>query len=116
MSQSPVWWRALVLSTIVLCIVFAVRASGEDKKTGTVFAVVDFGKVSTEYREKTIAEGELSTKKTRYAARLARRNNMPLLTEEEQKELDRLHDKDVTQQTDAEKKRVDELTKKGVKL
>jgi Skp family chaperone for outer membrane proteins len=113
MSQSPVWWRVLVLSTIILCIAFAVNASGQEKKTGNAFATVDFQKVAGEYKNRNTIESELNAMRTRFDAQLARRDNMPFLTEEEHKELDVLMEKDITKRTDAEKKRIEDLLKKG---
>ena len=51
MEQDLIWWRALVLSTIVLCIVFAVGASGQDKKSGS-YGIVDFEKLQADYKRK----------------------------------------------------------------
>jgi Skp family chaperone for outer membrane proteins len=114
MSQSPAWWRALVLSTIVLCIVFAVSASGQDKKTGSTFATVDFQKIATSYGQREEVEKTIRTMRAKFDARLQRRDNMPLLTEVEQKELDTLTEKD--NPSDADKKRIKELTDKGQRL
>jgi hypothetical protein len=50
MSQSPVWWRVLVLSCIVMFIAYSVRASGQGSKGGTTFATVDMQKLTTEYK------------------------------------------------------------------
>jgi Skp family chaperone for outer membrane proteins len=112
MSQSPTWWRALVLSTIVLCIVFAVRASGDDKKNGT-FATVDLVKLQQEFKAKAAVEGEIASMQGRLERALQRRDAMPLLTEEEHKELDQLVDKDISARNDKEKKRIEEITTKG---
>ena len=112
MARNLIWWRALVLSTVVLCIVFAVGASGQDKKTA-VFGIVDFEKLQGEYKRKVTLESDLEALKTRLDKRLARRDTMPFLSEEEHKELDKLNEKAPTERTDTEKKRVTELEQKS---
>src|SRR5688572_27188492 len=112
MARNLTWWRALVLSTIVLCIVFAVGASGQDKKTA-VFGIVDFEKLQGEYKRKVTLESDLEALKNKLERRIARRDVMPFLTEEEHKELDKLNEKAATERTDAEKKRITELEQKS---
>lgn len=115
MSQSPLWWRTLVLSTIVMCIVFAVRASGQDKKPGG-FATVDLIKVQTEFKEKAKVEGDIRAMQARLQRAIDRRRELPLLAEAKHKELDELLDKDVAARSDKEKKRIDELNTEGTGL
>src|SRR5688500_2722503 len=112
MARNLTWWRALVLSTIVLCIVFAVGASGQDKKTA-VFGIVDFEKLQSDYKRKVTLESDLEALKTRLDKRLARRDTMPFTSEEEHKKLDKLNEKAATDRTDAEKKRITELEQKS---
>lgn len=113
MSQSPIWWRVLVLSTVVMCIAFAVRAGGQGGKPANTLATVDFQKIVSESKLRNSISSELQAMRTRFDKQLARRDNMPFLTEAEQKELDAIDLKDVTARTDAEKKRWDELVKKA---
>ena len=112
MARNIIWWRALVLSTIVLCIVFAVSASGQDKKPGT-YGIVDFERLQNDYKKKATLESDLQALRSKLERRLGRRDTMPFLTEDEQKELDKLYDKDATQRTDPEKKRITELEQKS---
>ena len=112
MERSLIWWRGLVLSTIILCIVFAVGASGQDKKPA-VFGIVDFERLQSEYKRKVTLESDLEALKSRLDKRLARRDTMPFLSEEEHKELDKLNEKAPTERTDVEKKRVTELEQKS---
>ena len=112
MERNLIWWRALVLSTIVLCIVFAVGASGQDKKPGA-YGIVDFERLQADYKRKTTLESDLQALKSKLEKRLARRDSMPFLTEEEHKELDKLFEKDATQRSDAEKNRIKELEQKS---
>jgi len=115
MTQSSLWWwRVLVLSTVVLCIGFAVRASGQEKKPGG-FATVDVGKLLEQYKTRQVMISDLRALETKFAARLARRDNMPLLTEEEHKLLDQLNEKEGGQTAD-DKKKIQELTEKAQKL
>jgi Skp family chaperone for outer membrane proteins len=109
------WWRMLVLSTIVLCIVFAVSASGQDKKNA-VYGIVDFERLQADYKKKTVLEADLQSLKNTLEKRLARRDTMPFLTEEDHKELDKLNEKAATERSDAEKKRIAEIEKKSEDL
>ena len=112
MARNLIWWRALVLSTIALCIAFAVGASGQDKKPG-VYGIVDFERLQNEYKRKTVLEADLQALRNKIEKRLARRDSMPFLSEDEHKELDTLYEKDATQRTDAEKKRITDLEQKS---
>jgi Skp family chaperone for outer membrane proteins len=116
MSQSILWWRALVLSCVVLCIAFAVGASGQGSKATTTFATVDTQKVANEFRERQAVETELRLMQAKYQGRLQRRDNYPFLTEDEHKQLDQLTEKDPQQQTPADKTKIEELLKKGQQL
>jgi Skp family chaperone for outer membrane proteins len=113
MSQNPLWGRAIVLATIVLCIAFAVAASGRPEKTGTSFATVDINKISSDYKQKAVLEGELLAKKNKLERALARRQEMPLLTEEDQKILDTLMEKGEGTLADPEKKKIEEIKGRG---
>jgi Skp family chaperone for outer membrane proteins len=113
MPQNPVLGRAIVLATIVLCIVFAVAASGRPDKTGMTFATVDINKISSDYKQKGVLESELQAKKTKLERRLAHRQEMPLLTEDDQKILDTLTEKDQGTLADADKKRIEEIKNRG---
>src|SRR5947209_10239738 len=112
-STSSIWMRVLVLACIVVCIAFSVRATGEDKKTGA-FATVDFKKIASEYKAKDAVESTIKAMQTKYDARLNRRDNMPLLSEEEQQTLDTLSEKPM--QTDADKAKIKEIEDKAKRL
>ncbi len=117
MSQTTSWWpRVLILGSITMCTAFAVAATGTPEKNPGAYATVDFAKIQGEYKAKASAETEIRTMQDKLDRQLQRRDSMPFLTEDEQKELDRLTDKDVAQRSDAEKKRIEELTNKGVQL
>lgn len=116
MSQSLTWWRGLVVASIVLCIVFAVSASGQDKKSGTVFATVDFQKISNEYKAKQAVETDLANMQARFQGRLTRRAEMPCLSEEDHVQLDALREKDSTAQTADDKKKIADFETRGGKL
>lgn len=118
MSQSLLWMRALVLSCILLCIAFAVRASSApDQKTGgMVLATVDYKKIQDEYKLKATMESDIKSLQQQLTGALSRREAMPLLTEPEQTELDKLWEKEVSARSDADKKRMDELKNKGDQL
>ena len=113
MPQNPLWGRAIVLGTIVLCIVFAVAASGRPEKTGTAFATVDINKISSDYKQKAMLEAELEVRKNKLKRQLDRRQEMPLLAEDEQKILDTLGEKAESTLTDAEKKQAETIKSKG---
>ncbi|HXG23633.1 MAG TPA: hypothetical protein VNJ09_03685, partial [Chthonomonadales bacterium] len=75
MSQSQTWWRLLVLSTIVLCIVFAANASGQNSKSSnTAFATVDFQKIVNDFKAKAKIESDFQAMKAKFDARLQRRD------------------------------------------
>ena len=117
MSQSSHWMRGMVLAAIVLCIVFSVRASGTPDKGALVMGVVDFGKVEKQYKLKATVESDLKVMQNRLMGNLSRRNDLPLLTEAEQTELDKLYEKKAAGPlSDAETKRIDEITNKGNQL
>ncbi len=116
MSQSGAWWRVLVISTIVLAIVIAMGASGQDKKSAGVYAIVDLQKVFQNYKAKMALEEQFNKMQTNYDQRLSRRSEMPFLTEDEQKKLDIYAEKDPTALTDSEKKDQAALIKKGTEL
>jgi Skp family chaperone for outer membrane proteins len=116
MSQSLTWWRGLVVASIVLCIVFAVGASGQDKRSGSVFATVDFQKISNEYKAKQAVETDLANMQARFQGRLTRRAEMPCLSEEEHVQLDALREKESTTQTAEDKKKIADFETKGGKL
>lgn len=112
-AQSPTWMRVLILSCIVLCIAFAVRASGEDKKAVGMYATVDFKKIATDYKAKDEAESTFKVMQNHYAARLSRREQMALLSEDEQKSLDTLYEK--ANQTDKDKADIKAIEDKSKK-
>ena len=114
MSQSPIWWRTLVLSTIVLCIAFAVGASGQGGKQGNTFATVDMQKISADYKAKQAVEAELKTMQDKFNRQVDRRSQNPLLTVAEHTQLDDLMEKATP--TDAEKKTIKDLLDKSAKL
>lgn len=115
MSQALAWWRVLALAAIVLCIVFTVGASGQDKKTGgSSFATIDFQKVDTDYKAKQASESDIQNMAALFDQMLSRRNEMPYLSEDEQLALDKLMEKRATQ-TDADKAKVKDLQDKGQK-
>jgi len=116
MTRSSTWWRILALSTIVLCIVFAVRAGGQDKKPASTLATVDFQKIVSESKARKDISDQLQAMRARFDKQLQRRDQMPFLTEAEQKELDEIDKKDVAARSEAEKKRWDELVKKATDL
>lgn len=117
MSQSQTWWRLLVLSTIVLCIVFAANASGQNSKSSnTAFATVDFQKIVNDFKAKAKIESDFQAMKAKFDARLQRRDSMPFLTEEDHKQLDLLTEKDPASRSQAENAKIEELTKKGLQL
>jgi Skp family chaperone for outer membrane proteins len=117
MSQSLLWMRCLILSCVLLSIVFAVRASATDKGNGAlVLATVDYAKIQAEYKLKASMESDIKSLQLHLTNALNRRETMPLLSEAEQLELDKLNEKDATTRTDADKKRMDDLTARGNQL
>src|SRR6266851_10400836 len=118
MSQSLLWMRGLILSCILLCIAFAVRASSapDQKGAGLVLATVDYAKIQAEYKLKATMESDIKSLQQQLTNALQRRDSVPLLTEAEQQELDKLFEKEASARTDVEKKRMEELKTKGDKL
>jgi Skp family chaperone for outer membrane proteins len=118
MSQSLLWMRGLILSCILLCIAFAVRASSapDQKGGGLVLATVDYAKIQAEYKLKATMESDIKSLQGQLTKALQRRESMPLLTEAEQQELDKLWEKGADARSDAEKKRMEELKMKGDRL
>ncbi len=117
MSSASNWWsRALIGGCVTMCTVFAMAATGKPEKNPGAYATVDFNKIQTDYKAKSAAEAEIRAMQDKLDQALARRDSMPFLTEDEQQELDKLTDKDPTQRTDAEKKRIQELTDKGTQM
>lgn len=116
MMKSLGWWRTLVALCVVLCIAFAVGANGQAQKTGPTFAIVDVQKVTSEYKDMKVAQSDLVAMQTRFQARLSRRENMPFLTEEEQKLLDDTAEKPPASRVAADEAKIKELTEKGQKL
>jgi len=94
--------------------VVAVSASGGPGKAGGGdFATVDIAKIQNEYKAKATVESDLKALQDKLDGALQRRDAMPFLSDEDHKELDRLKDKDIAMRTDAEKKKIDDLTTKG---
>ena len=92
MTQSPAWWRILVLSTIVLCIAFSMKANGQGGKSA-LFATVDVQKLNENFVAKKALEKQFQDLQTQWNTRLARRDNLPFLTVDEQNQLDAAIDK-----------------------
>jgi len=107
MSQNNTWRVVLVTTCLAGLAAFSLRASSDDKKNGGVFGTVDFKKLSTDYKAKDAIEAKLKNMQAQFQARLSRRDNMPLLTEDEQKQLDGLHEKDP--QNDGDKAKIKEI-------
>jgi Skp family chaperone for outer membrane proteins len=113
MSQSPVWWRILVLSCITMFIAYSVRASGEGTKTGQTFGIIDADKLSAEYKAREALDSELRTMGNKFGQRLQRRQDMAFLSDEDHKALDALYEK--ATQTDQDKAKIAELETKARK-
>src|SRR2546425_4519919 len=116
MSQSLIWMRCLIMSCVLLCIAFAVRASSATDKGALVLATVDYAKIQAEYKLKATMESDIKSLQGQLTNALQRRDSMPLLTEAEHTELDKLWEKDAAARSAAEKARLDELTVKGNRL
>lgn len=114
MPQASLWGRAIVLATVVLCIAFALAASGGPDKPSASFATVDIKRLESEYKTKATLEGDLAALQTKLDRALTRRQELPLLPEDDHKTLDQLTEKVATAPNDADKKKIDELTKKGL--
>ncbi|MEP6755566.1 MAG: OmpH family outer membrane protein [Chthonomonadales bacterium] len=110
MSHPANWVRAITGAAMVCCLAFALRSSGE-QKGGSGFASVDFKKLSAGYKAKDAVEMELKLMQTKFDAKLARRDNMPFLSEEDHKALDALEEKAL--KTDADTKKIKDLQDKA---
>src|SRR5438552_3820975 len=108
------WRAALVVSSLAALFAFSVRASGDDKKNSSAFATVDFNKISSDYKSREAVEQQLKTMQAKYNAQLDRRDSMWLLTEEDQKSLDTIYEKD--QKTPGDEAKIKELTEKSKRL
>src|SRR5437868_597110 len=104
MSKDQTWYRAIVLSTLILFIAFAVRASGQGDKPSSTFATVDFAKVANDYKAKQAFDSDAGAMQQKYQNRLARREQMPLLGEEKHKQLDALIEKQAPTADDQKKR------------
>jgi Skp family chaperone for outer membrane proteins len=107
------WRGVLVAGSLVALTAFSLRASSDEKKNNGVFGTVDFKKLSAEYKAKDQVEGKLKGMQAQFQARLSRRDNMPLLSEEDQKTLDSLYEKE--NQTDGDKAKIKEIEDKAKK-
>lgn len=124
MPQPTIWRRVMTLSAISVCTAFALSASAggrraeyADSKTGAAtFAVVDFKKLSAKYTARETVEADINAMKAKFNGRLKRRDEMPFLSEEEQKQLDDLYEKAPAAKTDADNNKIKEIeTKNRVK-
>lgn len=111
-------WRALILATVLLCVVVAVAATGQSTKpaAGATFGTVDVQKVTREYKAMQVAQTELSARQAKANARIQRWMNMPYLTEDELKQLDAIEAKDPATRTPEETAKAKELSDKGIRL
>lgn len=124
MSRSLLWMRGLVLSAIVLGIISALGASAKSSRGGgeqgarsdLKMATVDLKEIDDKYLAKKSLETDLENMKAKFQRGIERRQAMPLLSDEEQKALDVIYDKDVAARTDAEKKKLDDLNQRGTAL
>jgi Skp family chaperone for outer membrane proteins len=110
MPQPTIWGRLIALAAIVMCAVFALSASG-DNKANSAFAIVDLQKLSSKYTAKEVLETEFRSMQQKYGLRLQRRDGMPFLTEEDQVSLDTLYEK--PNRTDADNNKIKEIEKKN---
>jgi len=99
---------------MVVCLAFALRASGASEKQIT-FATVDIQKINDNYKLKAVLETQFQQLQAKWQGRLARRQNMPLLTEDEQKQIDAIEEKGPNQ-TDADKATLKQLMDKAQQL
>ena len=113
MSHLDGWRTALVAVSLVSLAAFSMRASSDEKKNTGVFGTVDFKKLSADYKAKDQVEGTLKKMQAQFQSRLGRRDTMPLLSEDEQGQLDKLYEKDP--QTDADKAKIKEIEDKAKK-
>jgi Skp family chaperone for outer membrane proteins len=109
-QNNNVWRNVIVISAMVALLAFALSANGE-QKTGGTFATVDFQKISADYKGRGTAEEEIRKEGQKIETRLARRDNMPFISEEDHKALDIIFEKAAP--TDVEKKKIEELTNKN---
>jgi Skp family chaperone for outer membrane proteins len=114
MTHSTAWFRGLVVATIATLILFSLNASGQGDKPQTQFGVVDLQVVSSKSKMSNDLEQQLRAMQEKFRGRLERRQNNPLLTEDEMKQFDELSEKDAP--NDADKKKKDELEKKSKSL
>ena len=110
MSHPSTWGRVLAATSILTCLAFALRASG-DGKTGSTFAIVDFAKISNGYKEKANVEAELKALQVKYDAQLARRDGMPFASEDDLKILDDLYEK--PNRSDADNAKIKDIETKA---
>jgi Skp family chaperone for outer membrane proteins len=113
MPQAKILGRFLAISAAVLSSLSAQSVSAEstDSKVAPLFAVVDFQKLTTSFKAKDSIETDLRTMQQKFDAQLARRDNMPFLSEDEQKQLDSLYEK--ATKTDADTNKIKELENKN---
>jgi len=116
MSQSVIWWRISVVAAIAMCIVFSLSATGQGKPPSLGMATVDINKIQAQYKQMNLLQTDLNVLKQRLAGQLDRRQQMPLLSEEDQKTLDAIYAKDVAAQTADDKKKIEEITNRGQAL
>lgn len=107
------WRGVLVAGALIGLTAFSLRASSDEKKNTGVFGTVDFKKLSADYKAKDQVENKLKAMQAQFQARLGRRDNMPLLSDDDQKTLDSLYEKD--NQTDADKAKVKEIEDRAKK-
>ena len=110
MSQPSNWVRVITGAAMVCCLAFALKSSGE-QKGGSGFASVDFKKISIGYKAKDAVEIKLKSMQQEFDAKLARRDNMPFLSEDDHKALDALEEKPM--KTDADNKKIKDLQDKA---
>lgn len=118
MTGSMAYWRLLVLGCAGVCGVIAVAAFGQGSRPAAAggFGTVDVQRVTKEYKAMQMAQRELETRQLRANGRIQRRMNMPLLTDDEHKQLDEIEAKDPAGRTAEEVAKAKELTEKGMRL
>lgn len=116
MQRSMLWWRSLVGASIAFGVVVAVNASGQAGKGQSVFGTVDVQRVTAEFKAMKLAQADLTAMQAKFQGRLARRDRMPFLTEEEHTQLDTLYEKDAAARTAAETTQMKDLEDKGAKV
>jgi Skp family chaperone for outer membrane proteins len=95
---------------------FALSSSAEQKNSGIQFASIDMDKAMTEFKGAKTLQADLAAMEQKFAERLARRDNAPFLPEEDHKKLDELTEKEPGMQSADDKKKIEELKKKGQDL